>query len=100
MTQIESWQIEVETPIGAPAGALDVTHSGTALDGRLYNDSGELVLHEGSIDGDALRWTLKLSRPIAMTIKCQALRQGSSLNGSATVGAFGDFTFTGRRETV
>ena len=78
MTQIESWQIEVETPIAAQSGTLELTHSGTALDGRLYNDSGELVLHEGSIDGDALRWTLKLSRPIAMTIKCQGSRTLSS----------------------
>ena len=100
MTAIERWQIEVETPVGAQFGTLELTHCGTAIDGRLYNESGELILQEGSVDGDTLRWTVTLSRPIAMTITCQALRQGDTLNGSAMVAAFGDFTFTGRRETV
>ena len=100
MSAIERWQIELATPVGPQFGTLELVYCGAAIDGRLYNDSGELVLQESSVDGDTLRWIVKLSRPIAMTIKCQAVRQGDSLNGSATVAAFGDFTFTGRRESV
>ena len=100
MTAMERWQIEVETPVGTQFGTLELTHSGTAIGGRLYNESGQLILQEGSVDGDTLRWTVTLPRPIAMTITCQALRRGDSLKGSATVAAFGDFTVAGRRETV
>ena len=100
MNQTEHWQITVETPIGAQSGTLEFTQTGDAIEGRLFNDSGELKLRSGSIEGESLCWKVELSRPIPMTIRCRALREGEQLTGSATVAAFGDITFTGRRKIV
>ena len=68
--------------------------------GACTTNLGNLSCRRASVDGDTLRWTVTLSRPIAVTITCQALRQGDSLNGQRNAAAFGNFTFTGRRETV
>ena len=100
MSQTEHWQIEVETPIGVQSGTLEFTQTGDAIEGRLFNDSGELKLRSGSIEGESLSWEVELLRPIPMTIRCQALREGEQLAGSATVAAFGDIDFTGRRIIV
>ena len=100
MNQTEHWQITVETPIGAQSGTLEFTQTGDAIEGRLFNDSGELKLRSGSIEGENLCLEVELSRPIPMTIRCRALREGEQLTGSATVAAFGDITFTGRRKIV
>ena len=100
MNQTEHWQIEVETPIGVQSGILEFTQTGDAIEGRLFNDSGELKLRSGSVKGESLCWEIELSRPIPITIRCKALREGEQLIGSATVAAFGDINFTGRRIIV
>ena len=97
MNQTEHWQIAVETPIGVQSGTLEFTQTGDAIEGRLFNDSGELKIRSGSIEGESLCWEVELLHPIPMTIRCQALREGEQLAGSATVAAFGDINFTGRR---
>ena len=100
MSQTEHWRIEVETPVGVQSGTLELTQTGDTIEGRLFNDSGELKLRSGSIEGENLCLEVELSRPIPMTIRCRALREGEQLTGSATVAAFGDITFTGRRKIV
>ena len=100
MSQTEHWQIEVETPIGVQSGTLEFTRTDDAIEGRLFNESGELKLRSGSVKGESLCWEIELSRPIPITIRCQALREGEQLIGSATVAAFGDINFTGRRMIV
>ena len=100
MNHTEQWQIAVETPIGVQSGTLEFTQTGDAIEGRLFNDSGELQLRSGYIEGESLCWEVELSRPIPMTIRCQALRKGEQLTGSATVAAFGNINFTGRQIIV
>ena len=60
MSQTEHWQIEVETPIGLQSGTLEFTRKGDAIEGRLFNDSGELKLLSGTIEGESLRWEVEL----------------------------------------
>ena len=67
MSQTEHWQIEVETPIGVQFGTLELTQTGDAIEGRLFNDSGELKLRSGAIEGESLCWEVELSRPISTT---------------------------------
>ena len=100
MSQTERWQIEVETPIGVQSGTLEFTRTDDAIEGRLFNESGELKLRSGFVEGESLCWEVELSRPIPITIRCKALREGEQLTGSATLAAFGDINFTGRRMIV
>ncbi len=53
MSQTEHWQIEVETPIGVQSGTLEFTQTGDAIEGRLFNHSGEWKLRSGSCEACA-----------------------------------------------
>ena len=91
------WHITVDTPVGQQRGSLALSLNGASCGGRLFSEAGELVLQNGTVHNDELRWQLQLSRPIPMTIECLAQITGNTIQGTATVAAFGDITFTGTR---
>ena len=97
MSVHEHWDITVDTPVGQQRGSLELRVTEAACTGRLYSEAGELALHNGTAQDNELSWELQLSRPIPMTIKCQARIHGDTIQGTAMVAAFGDITFTGTR---
>lgn len=96
MNSSSRWQISVDTPTGEQQGILELEIADGVCGGRLFNDSGELALEDGYSDNGQLHWRLRLSRPIPMTLACQAFIKDNSLNGDITIAAFGNFSFTGR----
>ncbi len=97
MSPEEYWRITVDTPVGQQSGSLVLSLGDTVCSGRLFSEAGELTLQNGIVQEDELRWQLQLSRPIPMTIECLAQITGNRIQGTATVAAFGDITFTGTR---
>ena len=97
MSPEEYWRITVDTPVGRQSGSLALSLGDTVCSGRLFSEAGELTLQNGIVQEDELRWQLQLSRPIPMTIECLAQITGNRIQGTATVAAFGDITFTGTR---
>ena len=97
MSTEEYWRITVDTPVGQQSGSLALSLDDTVCSGRLFSEAGELTLQNGTVRKDELRWQLQLSRPIPMTIECLAQITGDTIQGTATVAAFGDITFTGTR---
>ena len=97
MSPEEYWRITVDTPVGQQSGSLALSLGDTVCSGRLFSEAGELTLQNGIVQEDELRWQLQLSRPIPMTIECLAQITGNRIQGTATVAAFGDITFTGTR---
>ena len=97
MSVHEHWDITVDTPVGQQRGSLELRVTEAACTGRLYSEAGELALHNGTAQDNELSWELQLSRPIPMTIECQARIHGDTIQGTAMVAAFGDITFTGTR---
>ena len=97
---LHSWHISVKTPLGEEQGTLELQIENQSCRGRLYNEAGELSLENLRIDGLDLSWKLHLSQPIPMEIVCRAAVQGDHIEGTATVAAFGDITFTGTRSTA
>ena len=97
MSPEEYWRITVDTPVGQQSGSLALSLGDTVCSGRLFSEAGELTLQNGIVQEGELRWQLQLSRPIPMTIECLAQITGNRIQGTATVAAFGDITFTGTR---
>jgi hypothetical protein len=95
MNSSNRWKISVDTPTGEQQGILEMEIGDEVCSGRLFNDSGELALEDGYIDNGQLHWTLRLNRPISMTLTCQAFIEGTNLTGDVTIAAFGNFSFTG-----
>ena len=97
MSTHEHWHITVDTPVGQQSGYLELSVNQAVCTGRLYSEAGELMLQNGTAQDNELSWELQLSRPIPMTIECQARIHGETIQGTAMVAAFGDITFTGTR---
>ena len=68
----EHWHITVDTPVGQQSGYLELSVNQAGCTGRLYSEAGELILQNGTAQDNELSWELQLSRPIPMTIECQA----------------------------
>ena len=97
MSTHEHWHITVDTPVGQQSGYLELSVNQAGCTGRLYSEAGELILQNCTAQDNELSWELQLSRPIPMTIECQARIHGETIQGTAMVAAFGDITFTGTR---
>jgi hypothetical protein len=97
MSKEALWHITIDTPVGQQTGSLALSLNDTVCSGRLFSEAGELTLQNGTAHHNDLSWQLQLSRPIPMTIECRAQITGNTIQGTATVAAFGDITFTGTR---
>ena len=84
-----TWNVTMQTPMGAQAGTLTFHTDGGTLTGEMGGAQGDLALEDGTCDGNELSWTVNMTSP--MPIKVEAI------SGEATLGAFGTATFEGTR---
>ena len=96
MSIVGSWDVTINTPFGAEVVMLDFNdeHSGLA---RYGGDS--VALENVSVSGDALTCSVKLTAPLAVTLKCAVTVNDDALSGTASAGLLGKFTVTGRRSS-
>ena len=99
MTIGGTYDCVTRTPMGEQRGTFTVTPNadGTRFSGVLANDMGTLQVEDGVIDGNALRWTMEMTRPMPMTLECVAEITGETLKGSAKAGIFGRMPISGVR---
>lgn len=92
-----SWKIVIESPMGDQQGVLTVKVSGDSFTGTFAAALGSAAVENGKVDGDTLRWKMKITVPLPTTIDCQATVSGNSMTGTATSGSFGSYPLTGTR---
>ena len=51
-----TWQITVNTPMGAQATTLTLASDGATLTGEQSADGSSTPIYDGSVDGDAVSW--------------------------------------------
>ena len=92
------WQLTINTPLGAQQSTLTVSTSGNALSGTQSAATGdERPIEDGKLNGDQISWKASISKPMPMTLECEAEITGESLTGTMQLGAFGAAPFTGTR---
>ncbi|HEY1531018.1 MAG TPA: hypothetical protein VGF80_09400 [Galbitalea sp.] len=89
-----TWEVTIDTPMGSQVVSLDFTdeHTGVA---RYGNDSAPL--QDVSVSADTATCSVRLTAPIAVTLKCAVTVDGDTLRGTASAGFFGKFSLAGRR---
>jgi hypothetical protein len=90
----------LKTPLGDKSGSLIVVPSadGASFTGTLSNAMlGTVEIADGTIDGDMLLCSLDVSQPTRMTVSCEMIVDGDSLNGFVKAGMFGEMKLTGTR---
>ena len=98
MTNIDGiWNIRIQEPTGEKKGTLTLSASANSFTGNLSDNGQTLEVKDGRIEGDTLTWSMKLIKPIPLTLKVLAKVEGSSMSGTVTAGMLGSFPLKGTR---
>lgn len=92
-----TWDITMNTPMGAQNAKLELSSDGSVLTGRMTSPQGDADVQEGTVDGNSLSWKADITTPISMTLEFSATLDGDSISGSVKLGAFGTASFSGSR---
>ena len=92
-----TWNIKMDTPMGAQQATLTLVTDGASLSGKLSGPQGEMAFEGGSADGNNLSWAIAIEQPMAMTIETTATVDGDTITGESKLGAFGTAKLTGTR---
>jgi hypothetical protein len=93
----ESWKMSLKTPIGPQDMVLNCTRDGDGFTGRIESEMGSDDVTDGKIDGETLRWTMDVTKPVKLTISFEVQQEGDTLTGNAKLGMFGNAPITGQR---
>jgi len=98
MADVEGkWDCTVATPMGDQDFVLDIVRNGDRFSGEAAGSVGSMSIPDGLIDGDTLKWSMAISKPMSITLTCQAGIAGDTLDGNVRAGIFGSFPIKGKR---
>jgi len=91
-----SWNCTIESPMGEQEFLFTVNSSGGSFTGRAEGAMGAMDI-EGEVEGDTLIWSMRVPKPMPLTLSCKATVSGDTLEGKVSAGIFGKFPVTGTR---
>ena len=94
------WLIQIPTPIGRQDVRLDIIDRDGALAGTATLHDETVSFLEPTLDGDRLRWSQKVTKPMRLTIKFDLTRAGDRLSGTAKPGILPSVNVAGTREVL
>lgn len=86
-----------KTPMGDQSSVFTIVSNGDSFHGTNAGPMGSLDVENGKVDGNRLSWTMKMTVPMPMTLTCEAVVDGDTINGSLDTGMFGKITMSGKR---
>lgn len=91
------WRCTAETPMGTQEFAFTVASSGARFSGHAEGSLGAIDIEDGEVAGDTLSWSMRVSKPMPLTLTCTATVTGDLLEGRVSAGIFGGFPVKGVR---
>jgi hypothetical protein len=91
-----TWNLTLNTPMGARTNTLSLQSSGSSLQGTMSGPNGSQAIEDGTVDGNAVSWSVNAPQ-LGMKITFAGTVDGDRLSGQATLGAFGAAPFEGSR---
>ena len=91
------WKIAIPTPIGRQEVVLDILDRDGVLSGTATQGPETVPFVDPVADGDRLTWSQKITKPIAMTVRFDLVRDGDALSGKAKPGILPSTPVTGVR---
>jgi hypothetical protein len=95
-----TYQLTLNTPNGQMPATLELATSGPSLSGRMSVMGRVVEFNDGTVEGSDLSWSLEVTDPVAIKVRCTATVDGDSITGQAEMGPFGAASFTGARATA
>jgi len=90
------WNITIKTPLGDKSGVLELHVAGKNLTGSLSDADHHVAISDGKIDGNELKWSAKITKPMRLSFKFSATVDGDRISGTARH-LLGSATFSGTR---
>jgi aerobic carbon-monoxide dehydrogenase large subunit len=90
------WKMVMATPMGAQEMTGHFETDGSALKGYLAAPEGQQDF-TGSVDGNRLKFDLKVEKPMKMTLKYDLVVDGDAISGKVKLGMLGSAKLTGER---
>jgi|SRR5262245_16237609 len=92
-----SWNVTMNTPMGAQKATLVLATSGDKLTGQMKGQQGTLELQDGKVNGDTLTWSANMTQPMPIKLEFTGKVTGDKIAGNVKLGAFGNASFEGTR---
>lgn len=92
-----SWNVTLNTPMGARPASLKLKTEGDVLGGTMESPQGAMEIEDGKIDGDRLSWVANMTQPMPMKLEFTATLDGDKISGEVDLGTFGKASFEGSR---
>jgi carbon-monoxide dehydrogenase large subunit len=90
------WNMVLATPVGPQKIIGRFNTEGDVLKGVLESDQGSQSF-AGTIAGSRLKWEMKVTKPMPITLKYDLTVEGNTLSGKVKMGLFGSANLTGER---
>lgn len=91
-----TWNLNINAPMGAQQGTLELKTNGDSLEGTMTGPQGVVPLEDGKVNGDALTWSIN-AQQMGMKIEFSVTVDGDKISGEAELGTFGKATIEGTR---
>lgn len=92
-----TWKIVVDSPAGRQEGVLALTTQGADLTGTCAYDDTVVDLFDGRVDGDAVRFKVRIRKPLPMKLTYTLIVSGDAMEGEVKPGVFSKQRVTGVR---
>jgi len=93
-----TYNIQIDTPMGAQAGKLTLKTDGNSLSGSVASSMGEQSFDGGTVTGEEFIWSVQVSGPMGqMKLDFKGSVSGDEISGQVELGSFGSATFKGTR---
>ena len=90
------WKIVLATPMGAQEMTGRFLTEGDVVRGTLESSAGSQDF-EGKIAGNTVKWEMKVTKPVSLTLKYDLQVDGDKMTGKVKMGFFGTAKVSGER---
>jgi hypothetical protein len=92
-----TWNVTIATPIGKQVVVLEIATRDGAVRGTARQGAETVAFLDPVIDGNRMRWTQKVTRPLRLTLAFDVTVEGVSMTGTAKAGILPTSKLTGVR---
>lgn len=92
-----TWNLTLETPMGAQKTSVTLASAGGALTGTQRQGGNSAAIAEGMVAGDQVGWKVSISEPMPLTLHFTGRVSGDMISGEAAVKGLGSWRFEGTR---
>ena len=92
-----TWEVTVNSPMGAQKSTVVLKSEGGALTGTASAQGNTMDIANGKVSGDTVSWSASITNPMPMTLEFSGTVAGDAISGNVQAGGFGSFPFAGKR---